>query len=557
MPKKPVMPARAGEHRERSDWRRRRSLWMKVMALAHYRGPPRRLARALLAAAVAAGAPAPIAAEDAPGKGALLVVDANSGRVMQQVAADAPRHPASLAKLMTLYLVFERIEQGRLSYRTPIRFSANAAAAAPSKLDLSEGAQIALIDAVKVLITKSANDVAVAIAERIAGSEAGFARLMTQKAHQLGMTATTFRNASGLPDDEQVTSARDMVTLALHLEDDFPKHYALFATRYFTYDGETFRNHNSLLFDLPGTDGLKTGYTQASGFNLIASVRRGRKHVVGVIFGGTSAASRDRAMEGYLLHALTLAASERTRSTVRVRVAHRPPREPPTLVPPAPQPVTRAQWAPSRAAAMPAPAGASAAPAAAPSSLSAPAAPTIAFPRVRQVLLAERTTANPAAAPQGIAALLGEADGQNAAASAAPGPEAARPAEARQMSLGRPEAVRAAEAPPAKRVAATSPASRRVAEATPTAAAQRGTGGFVIQIGAYGSQAEAERQLARARKEAPHLLAQRAPMTQQVGQGERLLFRARYGGFAAAAGAAEACQALQRHGFACLVVRGQ
>ena len=230
-----------------------------------------------LGVGVALGLPAaPALAGDDPAKSALLIVDANSGRVLRQSAADAPRHPASLAKLMTLYLVFERIEAGRLTYRTKIRISANAIAAAPSKLDLEEGAEIALIDAIKVLITKSANDVAIAIAEHMAGSEAKFAQLMTRKAGELGMSATTFRNASGLPDDEQVTTARDMLTLALHLEDEFPTHYRLFATRSFTYGGETFRNHNSLLFHFPGTDGLKTGYTHASGFNLVASVRRGR-----------------------------------------------------------------------------------------------------------------------------------------------------------------------------------------------------------------------------------------------------------------------------------------
>src|SRR5262249_21337449 len=156
-------------------------------------------------------------------------------------------------------------EQGRLSYQTKIRISANAAAAAPTKLDLAEGEEIALIDAIKALITKSANDLAVAIAEHIAGSEGKFARLMTQRAHQPGMSATALPNASGLPDDAQVTTARDMVTLALHLQDDFPQHYPLFATRTFTYGGETLYNHNTLLETFEGTDGIKTGYTRASG----------------------------------------------------------------------------------------------------------------------------------------------------------------------------------------------------------------------------------------------------------------------------------------------------
>ena len=170
---------------------------------------------------------------DAADKNAVLVVDANTGQTLYQSSADAPRHPASLAKMMTLYIVFEQIEQGRLSYQTRIKVSANAAAAAPSKLELDEGDEIAVIDAIKALITKSANDVAVAVAEHIGGTEANFARLMTQKAAQLGMKSTLFKNASGLPNDEQVTTARDMVTLALRLQDDFPKHYPLFATRTF------------------------------------------------------------------------------------------------------------------------------------------------------------------------------------------------------------------------------------------------------------------------------------------------------------------------------------
>ena len=178
-------------------------------------------AAAVMAILVAAVAHTAQAADKT--KSAVLVVDANTGRVLHQSAADEPRHPASLAKMMTIYLVFELIEQGKLSYHSKIKLSATAVTAAPSKLDLAEGEEIALLDAVKILITKSANDVAIAVAEHIAGSEEHFARLMTQKARQLGMNATLFRNASGLPDDAQVTTARDMVTLALRLQDDFPQ----------------------------------------------------------------------------------------------------------------------------------------------------------------------------------------------------------------------------------------------------------------------------------------------------------------------------------------------
>jgi D-alanyl-D-alanine carboxypeptidase len=275
--------------------------------------PWRRLGAAVLASSLALHALLGPALAEVTGRHAVLVIDANTGRVLHQSSADARRFPASLVKLMTLYLVFELIESGRLSYRTTIRFSANAAGAAPSRLDVDEGAEISLLDAIKALVTKSANDVAVAIAEHIAGSEERFAQMMTQKARQLGMNATTFRNASGLPDPQQVTTARDMITLALRLHDDFPRHYPLFATRTFTFNGDTFRNHNTLLFSFQGLDGLKTGYIRASGFNLVASVRRGNKHVVAAVFGGSTAAARNAAMRTYLTMGLLKASTTKTR----------------------------------------------------------------------------------------------------------------------------------------------------------------------------------------------------------------------------------------------------
>ena len=280
---------------------------------------------------------------DAGEKHAVLILDANTGRTLYQSSAEAPRHPASLAKMMTLYLVFEHIEQGRLTFQTKIRMSANAAAAAPSKLDLDEGEEIAVIDAVKALITKSANDVAVAIAEHIAGSESNFARLMNQKAAQLGMHATLFKNASGLPDLEQVTTARDMVTLALRLQDDFPRHYPLFSTRTFSFNGDTYKNHNKLLTNYEGTDGLKTGYTHASGFNLVASVRRGHKHVIGAVFGGESASTRDRTMRTFLNVGLVKASHIKSRVPIPAVVAARPkPAERKVVEVPSPQRVVTA-----------------------------------------------------------------------------------------------------------------------------------------------------------------------------------------------------------------------
>ena len=252
---------------------------------------------------------------------AAMVIDANTGEVLHASAADEPRHPASLTKMMTLYIAFGEIEAGRLSYETLLKVSEAAASVSPSKLELEPGAEITLIDAIKSLVTKSANDMAVAIAEKISGNEDAFAKLMTDRAHQIGMRATTFRNASGLPDDAQVTTARDMLTLALHLQDDFPKHYRLFSLKYFTYNGETHRNHNTLLFHYEGTDGIKTGYTRDSGFNLVTSVRRDGRHVVGAVFGGETSGTRNAQMRMILTRALQKASSVKTRKPAPLLIA--------------------------------------------------------------------------------------------------------------------------------------------------------------------------------------------------------------------------------------------
>ncbi|CAN0460561.1 unnamed protein product, partial [Phaeothamnion confervicola] len=220
----------------------------------------------LLAFAVCAAVLAPVEglrAEQA--KQASIIVDANTGKVLHAQSADEPRFPASLTKMMTLYILFGEIEQGRLSYDSKIKFSERATMVAPSKLGLEAGEEIEVLDAIKALVVKSANDVAVAVAETIAGSEIQFARLMTERAREIGMTSTIFRNASGLPNPAQRTTARDMVTLGLRLQDDFPKHYRLFSTASFTFRGKTHKSHNSLMRGFPGMDGIKTGYTRASG----------------------------------------------------------------------------------------------------------------------------------------------------------------------------------------------------------------------------------------------------------------------------------------------------
>jgi D-alanyl-D-alanine carboxypeptidase len=296
-----------------------------------------------------------------------------------------------------------------------------------------------------------------------------------------------FRNASGLPDPEQVTTARDMITLALRLQDDFPQHYPLFATRTFTYDGETYRNHNTLLFSYEGTDGLKTGYTRASGFNLVSSVRRGRKHVVGAVFGGATASLRNAAMRTYLNMGLMKASNEKTRRPAPRLIA--PPRTvPQTIVAPAPQPAQRP--------------------------VTQARGPAIEIARVRPVMVpgAAARTMTAHAAPDSIEALL-----------------------ARYPAVGASQPMNTAS----------------------TGERQLATGGFLIQIGAFATEGEAQRQLAAVKGRAGSLLANRAGVTSAFRKDGKVFYRARYGGFEAQATAAGVCGALKRLNVSCLVMAAE
>jgi D-alanyl-D-alanine carboxypeptidase len=238
-----------------------------------------------------------------------IVVDDKSGLVLHEVNADEPRHPASLTKIMTLYLLFEQLEGGNLKLDTPLPVSTRAALQNPTKLGLKPNQTINVEDAIKGLVTKSANDAAVVVAEAIGGSEEDFAKLMTLKAAALGMTGTTYVNASGLPAEAQITTARDQAVLGRAVQHRFPLYYQYFATPSFRYKGAEMRNHNHLLGQVKGVDGIKTGYTEASGYNLTSSVRRDEKHIVAVVLGGTSNGARDARMrqliEAHILYAST------------------------------------------------------------------------------------------------------------------------------------------------------------------------------------------------------------------------------------------------------------
>lgn len=544
-------------------------------------------------------------------KSAAMVIDANTGKVLHDRDGSELRYPASLTKMMTLYIAFETIEAGRANFKTPITISDRAAGTAPSKLGLKAGATIPFRDAIKALIVKSANDMAVAVAEHIGGSETAFAALMTKRARQLGMERTVFRNASGLPDDEQVTTARDMLKLALRLQEDFPQHYRLFSLRSFSYGGKTYRSHNSLLGRFAGVDGIKTGYTRASGFNLVSSYRGSGKHIVAAVMGGKTASVRDAHMRMLLARAIERASTTRTRPAKPQLVAEaRPAKRPAAGRVDIPLPVKAPQPPAAVAAA---------------STMEAPAAipmPRIAIAKVRTVPV----LAGSAPAPAPIAA-----DGQppQAAAAAAPEPQFAtagimpRPdfaalrarlaaREAETPRAAETAAFRPSEAPPMPAPAPYEPLrigetiipkldgsiqqgrppstlqaqlarfdaepnylgarpepeapaarSQTVALADVPRAQQVATGvlkqqdvrtGYDVQIGVYSSPTDAEQAMAAARSKAAHILGQSDPITMPLSKDGRQLYRARFAGFDSKS-AANACNELRRMELDCFVAR--
>ncbi len=482
----------------------------------------------ILLASVGASVPAPAREADPPTSA--MAIDANTGAVLHNKAGDALRYPASLTKMMTLYMTFELIELGRLDYQSKIKMTEEGAAAAPTKLDLQPGEEITVLDAIKALVTKSANDVAIALGQHIGGTEQNFARLMTQKAHAIGMSHTVFKNASGLPEPDQVTTARDILTLALRLQDEFPNEYKLFATRIFRYGGHVYRNHNGLLTRYRGTDGIKTGYTRASGFNLVASVRRGGKHVIAAVFGGRTARARNARMRAILDDALEHASRKVTRTPAVFARA-------PARVP-APQPArtiaraTTESQQPSRPQAALAPPSAAA---------GADPGPAIAVAKVHAVPFGQDLRQTSATGPtasdaQPVFATVGTS--RPTLPRFAPGlPPSTLQAQA--------EALGAA---PRQEPAATSdvePAARD----TPAAA-----GPFAIQIGAYSDSGDAEEHMQAARRRANGLLNSYYAVAVPVQKGRSQLYRARFRGFTATA-AASTCLHLRRMQIDCFVAK--
>jgi D-alanyl-D-alanine carboxypeptidase len=541
-----------------------------------------------------------------------IVLDINSGKILHADKADDLRHPASLTKIMTLYLLFEKLESGKLRLDSQLAVSEHASEQAPTKLGLKPGGTIEVEDAIRGLVTKSANDAAVVVAEAIGGTEHDFAEMMTAKAHALGMTRTVYRNASGLPNDDQVTTARDQATLGRAIQERFPHYYKYFSTPSFTWHGETLRNHNHLLGHIEGMDGIKTGYTQASGYNLVASVRRNDRHIVSVVLGGSSAGSRDARMRSLIEDYIDKAAQknilvasaakadaarkEKEKEEARKEEARKEEKRKDDMRLAALVRSATADSLSEQARTRPGDSGAADArpadthanDAAAPgsgtyavaSAASEPIKPVqvktlkVKMPPAQVAALAPGAVAvtPPAGAPPASAPPAGipPASAPPASASPASPPPAAHRDEPKQGG-GRDliaEAIRAtvqeAGVPAAEPHAAAgpAPATTTVATATPPPAPAASTPaapavhhtGWMIQVGAFDVEQEAHERLAAVQNKVGHLLKHADPFTEAVTSGDKTLYRARFAGMQK--DQAEAiCKQLKRSDIVCMTIK--
>jgi D-alanyl-D-alanine carboxypeptidase len=540
-----------------------------------------------------------------------IIVDGNTGATLSANNPDASRHPASLTKIMTLYLLFERLDANKIKLDSEMDVSEHASEQAPTKLGLRPGQTIKVEDAIKGLVTRSANDAAVVIAEAIAGDEDDFAKLMTRKARALGMTRTVYRNASGLPDDAQVTTARDQSTLGRAIQDRYPRYYRYFSTSVFNYHGHAIRNHNKLLGNVEGVDGIKTGYTRASGFNLVTSMRRGNRHLVGVVLGGRSGGSRDAAMRSLLAENLEKGATKRTVAAITERspseanadVAEDQAQSRPTQmvqVQGAMQ-VASADSEPAAMAMRQAPVAKPSILAAAAAALPPPQAKPEPAPLTSGVIQTQQISAIPGSSepmkPVRVRTVQVKA-GQMKLASADPAQPATPVTNAIPMraavaetsgslvaktELNKTELNKAemnkAEMPPQPAnhgtghgvlgvlPASTAPTSQAMASVDtarpqPQTIQQNGAikpvaarTGWIIQVGALETEGEARQRLESAREQARGMLGKADPFTEPVvAKGEKKLFRARFAGLDR--DQAEAvCRTLKRSDMSCITIR--
>jgi D-alanyl-D-alanine carboxypeptidase len=496
---------------------------------------------------------------------AAIVVDANSGAVLHASNADALRHPASLTKIMTLYLLFERLEAGKIKLDTQLKVSEHAEDQAPTKLGLEDGQTIQVEDAIKGMVTRSANDAAVVVAEALAGSEEEFAKLMTRKAQALGMTKTVYKNASGLPNDAQVTSAHDQAILGRAIQERFPTYYKYFQTQSFVFRGHTIGNHNRLLGKVEGVDGIKTGYTHASGFNLVTSMRRDKRHLVAVVLGGSSASSRDERMRELLNQHIASASTKRTAAMIaEAKIDKIDASKIDAKAEPAAAQRTAAADAPTKSEKTDAQLFDLASASSLPVHLDLPATTPTASQRAAP---GSSDPIQPVTVKTFNVKSNGKANVKSndtaQAASAAPLPFAGlpRPSEPARTAAPAPEAL--PPPPPGARpgVLGTLPASAPTAAALtdPTlapsqAAKPRPKGGWIIQVGAYPDEDEALRKLGMVKIKALKLLSDADPFTEPTVKDGTTYYRARFAGLNK--DQAEAvCSYLKRNDLECVAIK--
>ncbi|NLS05247.1 D-alanyl-D-alanine carboxypeptidase [Rhizobium sp. P32RR-XVIII] len=452
-------------------------------------------------------------AEAANPKYAGIVVDAKTGNVLYSENSDRLQYPASLTKMMTLYMVFEALEQGRIRLDTRVPFSAHASAQAPTKLGVKAGNSITVEQGILGLVTLSANDAATALGELLGGSEDRFGQMMTAKAHALGMTRTTYRNANGLPNTAQMTTARDQARLGIALRQHFPQYYAYFSTRSFKFGNRIIRSHNRLVGSVRGVDGIKTGYTRAAGFNLVSSVQVDGKSIVGVVMGGTSTPARDSQMRK-LIAAYLPKASTRGGSNLIAEKAPTPAADASVatadvdLPHKGPTPDTRYEVASAAVAYTDSPAQSSENP------LVAQQKPEIPAPtKVKTTSFKQASVAVPSPAPAYMPPEQAASDPVDAVTTASVAPQPAA----------------------AKRVLS--------AEQEPS--------GWVVQIGVSSSRDMAMDLLEKAKSKGGKALRSAKPFAVAYSNGGDQIYRARFGGFDDQREAVNACNALKRTGVKC------
>ncbi len=441
-----------------------------------------------------------------------VVIDAKTGKVLYSEDADSLRYPASLTKMMTLYLTFEALESGRISLGSKVSMSKNAAKEPPSKLGVGAGRSITVEQAILALVTRSANDVATALGEYIGGSEQRFAQLMTSKARSLGMTKTTYRNAHGLPNTAQMTTARDQARLGIALRQHFPQYYGYFSTRSFKFGKQSIGNHNRLLGAVRGVDGIKTGYTGAAGYNLATSAQADGRSIVAVVLGASSGARRNAQMTALVQRYLPQASSRRSAGDLVAKV------ETPVEAAPAQATASLGDGHPNLPQTGP-------------------------MPDPRYVGAAQASAY--VAAPAGNAATAA-LDAVRPLASGVTGSvPVPQPAPAYMPDSG----AMVAPAQTTKSVAA--------AAATPpdidsvTTASTKPVSGWIIQIGTSPDKALAMDLLRNAQEKGGQVLRSATPFTVAYNAGAQPVYRARFGGFDAQKDAVNACKQLKRKGIGC------